>query len=120
LRYRIIGVTRKWIIRVLPLHPLVEGPMHNKFINTGPITEPCGTPLVRWMGSPSGETAEVVSHRSMYSKHQGSFMCFAIAFLNSDQSSSSNARRMSNSTHQSYSQHRWRILATASTADLLS
>ena len=32
------------------------------------------------------DTAEAVSHRSMYSKHHGSFMCFAIAFLNSSPS----------------------------------
>jgi len=81
----------------------------NKFISTNPITEPCGTPLVRWTGCPSGDTAEAVSHRLMYSKHQGSFTCFAIAFLNRSQSSSSNARRMSNSTTQSYSQHRLRV-----------
>ena len=54
----------------------------NKFISTGPITEPCGTPLDRWTGCPSGDTAEAVSHRSMYSRHQGSLTCFAIAFLN--------------------------------------
>src|SRR5438105_15443434 len=91
----------------------------NRFIITGPITEPCGTPLLRGTSVPSALTKGALNHRSIYSTAHRSLTCLRTALINSDQSSSSNAFCMSNSMTQSYFQHLSRVTPTACKADLL-
>src|ERR1039457_206759 len=80
----------------------------NRFIITGPITEPCGTPRLRGTSVPSALTKGTFNHRSMYSSAHRSLTCLRTALSNSVQSSSSNALWMSNSMTQSYFQHLFR------------
>ncbi len=90
----------------------------NRFIRIGLTTPPCGTPRCRGVCTPSSVSNGATSHRSIYSRIQSSLMWVRSAFIKRPWSISSKAALMSNSTSQSYRQHRSRVMAIACLADL--
>src|SRR6516225_924795 len=109
--------------RSLQVCPKTEDPKAQTakitFCVSGVTTPPCGVPRVRSIVVPSSCTIGAFSHLSMYSSAHLHFTCFRMARSKSSWSMLSNRPLMSNSSTQSYFQHRSRVTPTASRADFL-
>ncbi len=90
----------------------------NRFASTGLTADPCGVPLSRACVLPSGITIGAASHRRTYSPiHRCSCVVLACTALTiRSHGTESKNLRTSRSMTQSFSQHRWRHFATASSA----
>src|SRR5262249_339198 len=84
----------------------------------GPSPPPCGVPRCRALTSPAALTVGACSPRSTESRIQRQAVCLRPAFLSRSGSSLSKAPLRSTSTTPSSCQHRCRVTATASLADL--
>src|ERR1700689_1887149 len=91
----------------------------HRLAKMGLTTPPCGVPRVLPTRVPSSSFIGAVSHLSIYSKAHSHFTCLRTARSNSVWSMLSNRPRISNSSTQSYFQHRSRVTPMASSADLL-
>jgi len=86
----------------------------NRFINSGLVTPPWGTPTLEGAKALDSSWTWTFNQRSMYITNHLCGVCFTTAFSNNSWSIWSNAFFMSNSTTHEYRQQRSRVTAMAS------